>query len=269
MAFASVKGAVRHAILMLGLLGVPVLAEERDLCPERPGLDTPSCIVDAGRVLAEVGAIDWTRDRQTGVRTDTVLIGDALLRLGLTDWVEGQVGWTTYGHVRTRDARGMASQSGIGDVTAALKFGLVHPDGSGTSIALKPYVTLPAGGQAIGAGTWGAGLLVPVSFDLGSGLQLALTPELNALPDQDRSGRHLAFGSTAGVQGRISEAVGFAIEVQLTRDRDPSGHSTQALSEVSFAWQPGKNVQFDMGAVAGLNRASPDLELIAGVSRRF
>lgn len=269
MGFASVKGGVRHAVLALGLIGAPAWAGERDLCPERPGLDTPPCIVDAGRGVAEVSAIDWTRDRQAGAQTDTVLVGDALVRVGLTGTLEAQMGWTAYGHVRARDALGMASRSGIGDVTAALKFSVLHPDGNGISIALKPYVTLPAGGVAIGAGTWGGGVLVPISFDLGLGLQLALTPELDAAPDQDRSGRHLAFGSAAGVQGQIGEAVSFAIEAQIIRDHDSSGHSTQALGEVSLAWQPGRNVQFDVGAVAGLNHASPDLELIVGVSRRF
>lgn len=269
MGFASVKGAVRHAVLGLGLIAAPALAEERDLCPERPGLDTPPCIVDAGRVVAEVSAIDWTRDRQAGTRTDSFLIGDALVRVGLTEVLEGQIGWTAYGHVRMRDATGVSRQSGVGDVTAALKFSLANPDGDGASVALKPYVTLPAGGQAIGAGTWGAGLLVPVSFDLGHNLQLALTPEANAAPDQDRSGRHLAYGSTIGLAEKLSDAVTVSVEAQMIRDRDPSGHSTQALSEVSLAWSPGKNTQFDIGAVAGLNHASPAIELIAGISRRF
>jgi hypothetical protein len=269
MRFASVKGAVRHAVLGLGLLSAPALAEERDLCPERPGLDTPPCIVDAGHILAEISAIDWTRDRQAGTRADTVLAGDALARFGLTDTAEAQIGWTAYGHARTRDAAGVASQSGVGDVLAAFKLNLAHPDGSGFSVALKPYATLPTGGGAIGAGTWGAGLLVPLSFDLGHGLQLTATPELDATPDQDRHGRHLAYGSAAGLQQKLSEAVSLAIEAQIIRDNDPSGHATMALSQVSLAWQPGKNTQLDIGAVAGLNHASPDIELIAGVSRRF
>lgn len=269
MPFASAKAALRHAMLTMALIAAPALAEVRDLCPERPGLDTPPCIVDAGRVLAEVSAIDWTRDRQAGARTDTVLIGDALVRLGLTDGLEGQIGWTAYGHVREKDAAGISRHSDIGDVTTALKVSLAHPDGSGASVALKPYVILPAGGGAIGAGTWSAGLLIPLSFDLGADLQLALTPEMDAAPDEDRSGRHLAYGSAIGLADKISDALTVSVEAQLIRDRDPGGHSTLALGQVSLAWQPGKDTQFDIGAVAGLNHASPDVEVIAGLSRRF
>lgn len=269
MAFASVKGAVRHAAIGLLLAGAPALAEERDLCPERPGLNTPPCIVDAGKLLVEMSAVDWTRDRQAGARTDTVLTGDLLLRLGMTDTIEAQLGWTVYGHVRIRDAAGISRTAGVGDVIAALKVNLAHPDGGGASIALKPYLMLPTGGGAIGAQSWSAGLIVPVSFDLGRGLQLALTPEFDAAPDQDRSGRHMAFGSAIGAQYALNGALSLSIEAQVVRDRDPSGHTTQMLGEVSLAWQRGVNAQFDIGAVAGLNRDSPDFQLIAGVSRRF
>ena len=45
----------------------------RDLCPDRPGLGTPACTVDKGRVLLEVGLADWTRDDSGGTRTDTTV----------------------------------------------------------------------------------------------------------------------------------------------------------------------------------------------------
>jgi hypothetical protein len=270
MTFASARRCARHLILAtLVAYAAPALAEERDFCPERPGLDTPPCIVDRGRVVVEASAVDWTLDRQAGTRTDTVLVGDALLRVGLTDRLEAQIGWTAYGHVRTRDGSAVATMAGVGDVMLGLKLGLLNPDGSGFSIALKPYATLPTGGEAIGAGTWSAGLQVPASYSLAEGLQLIATPEIDAAPDQDGNGRHLAWGSAAGVQAALTAEVSLAVEAQLIRDNDPSGHSTQALGEVSLAWQPGKNTQLDAGVIAGLNRASPDVELIVGLARRF
>ena len=36
-----------------------------------------------------------------------------------------------------------------------------------------------------------------------------------------------------------------------------------------LAWMPGKDWQFYVGAVAGLNRDAPDAEFYFGVSRRF
>jgi hypothetical protein len=59
------------------------------------------------------------------------------------------------------------------------------------------------------------------------------------------------------------------LELQAVRDDDPAGHATEALAGLSFAWQPKSNLQLDMGAVAGLNHASPDVELYLGIARRF
>lgn len=241
----------------------------RDYCPERPGLDTPPCIVDAGHVSVETALADWTLDRQAGSRTDTVAIGDTLIRLGLTGGLEAQLDVAPYTHIRTRDFGGVSNISGFGDMTAALKLNLAHPDGSGFSAAVKPYVLIPTGRSGIGARDWGAGLLVPLTWSLGHGLTLAATPEVDAAVNASGSGRHLAFGSAAGLSASLGKGVSGSVELQAIRDEDPSGHAMMLVTEVSAAWQPGKDWQLDAGVVAGLNHASPDVELVAGVSRRF
>lgn len=227
--------------------------------------------MDPGHFDVEMGLADWTLERDAAGRTDTILAGDTLVRIGLTDTLEAQIGWAAYGHVRTRDrASGMIERdSGVGDVTLALRHNLMSPDGSGTSIAVMPYATLPSGGGAIGAGDWGAGVIVPVSFDLGGPLSLSLSPEVDAATDGDRHGRHLAYGSVIGLGLDLSDAVSTTIEFQAMRDDDPAGGTTQALAGLSLGWQPADDIQLDAGAVAGLNRDSPDVELYVGVSRRF
>ncbi|MEC3950390.1 transporter [Sphingobium sp. HWE2-09] len=264
-------------IVVAGLLagatgsGMAMAQASRDLCADRPGLGTPACTVDTGRVVVELGLGDWTREQDATSRTNTIEAGDVLVRLGLAEHLEAQVGWTAYGHVRTRDRLSGAidKDSGVGDVQVALRRNLSHPDGSGFSIAIMPYASLPTGGGAIGAGDWGAGLIVPVSYDLGGGFSLGLTPEIDAAVDEDRSGRHLAYGSVVGLGFTLSDAVSGTIEAQVTRDDDPAGHATQALGGLSFAWQPSDDMQFDIGFNAGLNGDSPDSELYLGVVRRF
>ncbi|RZM22949.1 MAG: hypothetical protein EOP67_49390, partial [Sphingomonas sp.] len=53
-----------------------VRAQERDYCPERPGIDTPACTMEKGRVSVETALADWTRDDGAGSREDNVLIAD-------------------------------------------------------------------------------------------------------------------------------------------------------------------------------------------------
>ncbi|MEJ7934491.1 transporter [Sphingobium sp. AN558] len=269
---------VRHllyfGIVAAAFAALPAAAQAQDareLCADRPGLGTPACTVEPGRLVFELGLGDWTRQKDAASETNMAKTGDALFRVGLTDSLEAQLGWTAYGHVRIRDRSTNAEEKdgGVGDIALALRQNLHNPDGSGFSVAVMPYVTLPAGGAAIGAGDWGAGLLVPVSFDLGHGLSLALTPEVDAAVDGDRSGRHLAYGSVFGLGLDFGNDVSATIETSAMRDDDPDGHSTEALAGLSFAWQPSKDMQFDIGANIGLNAASPDREIYLGVVRRF
>lgn len=260
------------ALLAAATAAMPALADEarRDLCPDRPGLGTPACTVEPGTVLFEIGLADWTLDRTADSRSDSWTFGDALVRAGLTPSLEVQLGWTMLGHVRERDrATGLVnSATRIGDVTVALRQNLASPDGSGFSVAVMPYATLPLGGESVGAGDWGAGLIVPVSFELGA-VSLGFTPHLDAAVDSDGDGRHMAYGSVAGLGFNLSDDVSMAAEVSLARDRDPGGRTTEALAGLSVGWQPDADSQWDAGANVGLNRDSPDVELYFGFVRRF
>lgn len=262
---------MKRMMYLAALIAAPAAAQERDFCADRPGLGTPPCTVAPGKLLVEVGLGDWTLDRTPATRTDTVLVGDALARIGVTDHAEIRIGWTAFGHSRERDRSTGAidRSSGVGDVTLALNRNLVSSDGSGTSVSILPFVTLPTGGAAIGAGDWGAGVLIPASFAMSPSVAITLTPEVDAAVDQDRHGRHLAYGSVVGLGITLSDAVSAGLETQLIRDRDPGGHTTQALAGLSLGWQPGKDVQFDLGANLGLNHATPDVGVYLGVARRF
>jgi len=257
--------------ILLAATGIAEAQEARPLCADRPGLGTPACTVDPGRTVIELGGADWTLDQDGTQRSDTLMAGDLLIRHGLSSNLEVQAGWTAFGTARTRDkvTGAVARNSGVGDVTLAARYNLSNPDGSGFSAAIMPYTTLPTGGEAIGAGDWGAGLIIPISYSLNDTIGIALTPAIDAAVDGDRNGRHLAYGSVIGLSAALSDTVSSALEVQMTRDEDPVGHTTQALAGLSFAWVSGDNLQIDAGAVAGLNAASPDLELYLGITRRF
>lgn len=256
---------------ILLLWSLPAHADERDYCPARPGLGTPACTMSPGRVSVETGLIDWTREDDAGERTDTVLIGDTLVRLGVSDSVEAQLGWTPYGHVRTRDkSSGQIDRAGrIGDVMLGLKANLAHPDGSGLSIAVQPFVTLPVGRSPVGAGDWGGGVVVPVTYDLSDSINLQATSEADAAVDGDGRGRHLAYSGILGLGISLAGALDLTLELEAVRDDDPAGHTTQALAAASLALMTDRDTQVDIGAVAGLNDAAPAAEIYVGLSRRF
>lgn len=253
------------------MLATPALAdgELRDLCPTRPGLATPPCIVDTGHVLAELGVADWTVDKQAGVRTDAIISGDLLLRYGLDDQSEVQIGMTGFGTVRTRDASGISHSSGVGDLTLGYKRSIVHPGGNGFSAALQPFLTLPTGGRTIGAGDWSGGVMVPMAVPIAQGVSLELTPEIDAAVNVGGKGRHFAAQTVEGLSFSLTPSVSTSVEVEEVHDEDPSGTQDHALAGLSVAWQPTSNWQLDLGTVAGLDLNSAGVEVYFGISRRF
>lgn len=258
-------------VATLAGIGSAQAQDLRPLCPDRPGLGTPACTIDSGHVIVELGGVDWSRQQERNERTDSWTAGDLLLRYGVAANMEIQAGWTAFGAVHTQDrvTGSTARSSGTGDVTLAARRNFSHPDGSGFSAAIMPYATLPTGGATIGAGDWGAGLVAPLSYSLSDTIAIAVTPEIDAAVDGDRHGRHLAYGSVIGLSAALGPRVSSALEFEAVSDEDPAGHATRKLASLSFAWQPGDDVQLDVGAVAGLNAASPDMELYLGIARRF
>jgi hypothetical protein len=264
---------MKTTIAVLGLL-VPAAAFAQDeprFCPNRPSLESSACTTEAGRVQFEVSVADWTLDDNADQRDDTILGGDFLARFGVGPSTEVQVAWTPVAYARTRDkASGAVSRvARPGDARLAVRQNLANPDGSGLSYGLEPFVTLPIGRSPVGAGTWGAGVVLPVTYDVSDAVNVGFTGELDAAPDQDGAGRHLQYSGVAATSLTLSEAVSLTIEGELLRDDDPTRHETQALSGVGVTWKYSKTRAFYAEAIGGLNRQSPDVQVYAGVAALF
>jgi Putative MetA-pathway of phenol degradation len=266
-------GKIGITLLAMSVAAVANASDLRDFCADRPGKGTPPCILDTGHVQAEMSLIDFTHDRSPDAMIDTALVGDMLVRAGVSQTTELRLGWTPLGIVRTRDrtTNAVIRSSGVGDVMLGFRTSLKNPDGSGLSIAVQPSVSLPVGSSAIGAGTWGASLVVPVSFQLSPIVQVALSPEVDAAPNGDSSGRHARYGGVFGIGVPVTSAISAGVELAAFRDDDPSGHTTNATADLTLAWTPqsAKGLQFDAGLYAGLNSDTPDLQAVIGVAKRF
>lgn len=255
------------AATLAALIALPARAQQ--LCAERPGQATPSCTVDLGQLQVESSLVDWTRDDRRTSREDDLLFGDTLVRLGVADGLEIRGAFTAFEHDRTRDPAGVDTASGFGDIALSAKWRAVDGGDKGVSVALLPSITLPVGAHAVSQGTWSADLTVPVDVPLSDTWSLEISPTLSAAADQDGNGRHLAYAGAAALTYALSDAVSIGGELWAQRDDDPAGHRSLATADLTLAWQPATNWQLDLSSYAGLTRATPDIELIAGVTRRF
>jgi hypothetical protein len=266
--------AIRAASLALTILAVASAAhaEERDFCADRPGKGSPPCVLDAGRFQAELGGADAAFSRGGGTSVDDVSYGGLELRLGLSSTLEGQLSWTAHERVREKDrASGTTTTtSGAGDLGLALRWSLMNPAGDGLSIAVQPFVTAPTGANGIGGDIWQGGVIAPMSIPLSPDWSLSLSPQVEARENASGSGRHVGY-AIAGGFGRAVGPVNLGAELWVDRDEDPTGHITQASFDLTAAWTPKtlKDVQLDASAYVGLNRQTPDLELVVGVAHRF
>ncbi|MHA6722349.1 transporter [Sphingomonas sp. RS2018] len=245
----------------------PALAQDDvRFCPQRPSLGASGCTTKPGQVQVEWSAFDWQRDDSADGREDRFVAADTIVRIGIARTTEVQIGWTAVGRVRTRDALTGAIDAvrGVGDVQIGLRQNLSHPDGKGLSIGVQPFVTLPVGRTPIGDGDWGAGVVLPVSYDIGGGFNLNVTTEADAAVDQDGHGRHLAYSGILGLGYDLSDKVTLTGELMAERDDDPMRHATHTVAAASLAYQPTKRFQIDALAVVGLNRDTPDLRLVTG-----
>lgn len=254
----------RGALIALALLtasptaaqATSALRREPRFCPNRPDLGSGACTTEPGRVLVELSVLDAERDGGG----DTTLIGDVLVRTGLGDTTELQIGWTALGVVRAPGER----VTGVGDVRIGVRQNLIDPTGEAFAAAIEPFVTLPTGRRGIGRGEASYGVAVPVNLPLDDLWALGLTGQASAEPDADGRGRHLALLGIAGLGYAIDDRVGVVGELSVERDDDPDDPATELLAAGSVAWRPRDLLQLDLLVAAGLTRASPDVRVAIG-----
>lgn len=263
--------SVRYGLALVAAMAASPAPAEREFCPERPGVGTPPCTMEPGKVSVELSLADRTWDREPDAHSDAVLAGDVLFRLGIADHAEVRIAWTPYGFGREHDLTTgeIERTSGVGDMVVGIKRNIVDPEGKRFSVALLGSVNVPTGRYLIGEGDWGASLSIPFSLPVVDGVSLGLTPEFDAAVDEDRHGRHPAYGMMGGFTIQPVEKLAIAVEMGAMRDEDPEEAATEWLAALSFGLMLDDDTQIDAATEIGLNHAAPDSRLYIGISRRF
>ena len=258
------RGRILTGAVLL-CLSTSAAADDQPICPDRPSKSTGACTVPAGRFQVETGLVDWTHDASAGETSDLTIVGSSLLKYGVGEGADVELGVTPLAILR---APGEHS-SGLGDMLVRVKFRLTS-EASPVQAALDPFVKLPTANHRIGNGKVEGGLVVPLSASLGkSGLTVSLDPEFDLLADQNNPGRHVAMVQVFNLGQTLNDKLSVSAELWGEWDWDPAGTTRQASADGSIAYLLGKDVQLDAGANFGLNRNTPDVELYAGISKRF
>jgi hypothetical protein len=251
------------AFLIIVALGATAAgaADEEPICADRPGKATSACTVPAGHWQVETGLADWTLQKDGGERETSLVIGETTVKYGLTSASDFEVDVTPW---ERADGAG-----GIGDLNLIYKQRLTSPDAPVQVLAM-PVVKLPTAKRSLGNGKWEGAMLFPIAYAIPkTPLSLGLTPELDWAADADGHGHHAAMAQVASLGWQATDKLNLAAEIWGQWDWDPAGTTRQSSADGSVAYLLSDDVQLDAGANFGLNRVTPDVELYAGISKRF
>lgn len=248
---------VARQLLVLVSVFVSAEAASEPICADRPGKANPTCTVPEGHFQLETGLADWIRDDGE----TTLIVGATAIKYGLTDHSTIDVDVTPY--VRS------SGRSGIGDTLVRYKHRLTSEDAP-IKVALYPFVKLPTAKRPIGNGKVEAGIAAPIDYDIPrTKLRLTLGPEVDWLADEDGRGHHAAMVQVASLGWDASESWNLSAELWGQWDWDPLGTKRQLSADGAVAYLVREDLQLDAGANFGLNKQTPDVELYAGISKRF
>lgn len=258
------------AMILMWVGGAAFAATEQPpICADRPGKATSACTVPVGHWQVEASFADWTLQKENGERDTSLVLGETTIKYGLTDASDIELDFAPWQRATSRVGEFHESDSGIGDIKIIYKQRLTSSD-SPVQLLAMPFIKAPTANHSLGNGKWEGGVLFPVSYSIPkSPFSIALTPEVDWVADADGNGHHAGMQQVASLGWAITDKLNLSAEIWGGWDWDPAGTTRQASTDGAVAYLLNNDVQLDAGANFGLNSNTPDVELYAGVSKRF
>lgn len=242
----------------------------RELSTDRPDLTEGPYTVDAGHFQIELDAVNYSRDRERGIRTESLSLGVVNLKAGLCHSTDLQLviePYTTV-RIRDRDAGTVDQHRGFGDITTRLKVNLWGNDSGTTALAVMPFVKLPTNQDNLGNDAVEGGLIVPFAAELPAGWSLGAMTEVDFREDANGSGYHPEFINTIAfghdIVGKLAGYVEFFSLVSTERHARWVGAVGLGLT-----YRLSTDVQLDGGVNIGVTRSADDFNPFLGISWRF
>jgi hypothetical protein len=242
----------------------------REMSTDRPDLTESPFTVDAGHFQIEMDAVNYARNNDSSIRTETLSIGVVNLKAGLCNRSDLQIILEPYTWVRIRDRATDVTERrrGFGDITTRLKMNLWGNDGGPTALGLMPFVKFPSNQDNLGNDAFEGGLIIPFAAGLPAGWGMGAMTEVDFMEDGDSRGYHAEFINTITFGHDIAGALAGYVEffsLVSTDDHAPW------VGSVNFGFTYGltEDIQLDAGLNIGVTSSADDFNPFCGVSWRF
>lgn len=251
--------------IALGSVLLAAAARADPLAADRPGLSNAPSVVAPGAIQLEGGFL-FERETDGGdPNTNTITVPEALLRVGLLSFLEIRV--SADGFVfEERD--GEKDRSSGNDLTLGSRVRLFDQKGIRPATALDFNLSLPTGSNAVTSdGVDPSGIFI---FEWSLSERLMLDANLGlASVSLGKGSSHRSFEIAPSLSLSASMGERGSVFIEYYSALADQGVDDEHSFDGGFAWLVGDDLQLDISAGAGLNKAAPDFFGSAGATWRF
>lgn len=239
----------------------------RDMETDRPDITESPYTVDAGHFQYETDLIRTTRERSDNKETNTLLINQANLKIGITGSTAIQIGFQSFGRQQEKDLNTgeRTRTTGIGDVTFRIKQNLAGNDNGNFAIAVLPYVKFPVS-KYDDQSRFEGGLIVPMQFKLPGQWKLGIQVEGDRLKDEDEQAMHTELLQSLTISHALFKGLDGIAETYYTYDF--KAHQWSNFLNAAIQFEVMKDVKLDAGLNYGIQQTAAKHYFI-GASCRF
>ena len=237
---------------------------------DRPDFTEAASTVGRNRVQLETG-YRFSRDNDTGSRVDSHAFAEQLWRIGIgREWLELRLAWNYFS-----ERSGLPGQrdtvDGGDDLQLGFKIALTEQVGWLPAMALIPQAFLPTGAESYSSEEVLPGLNWVYSWDIKEGVFFGGSTQVNRVSDDvGEAYSEWAQSLTFGMD--LNERLGVYGEWYVLAPHaapDQSDVDVAHYLNGGFTFMMHEELQFDIRAGMGLNRAAEDLFVGTGLSRRW
>ena len=241
---------------------------DEPLVTDRPDFTESSSTVGLGTGQLEFGyTYTYDNDGTQSVRSQS--FPETLLRYGiLAQWLELRIGWN-YAEQRTRNGATSVTTTGAEDLYLGFKIALTPQEGILPEMALIPQLTIPSGSSALTNDEVLAGVNWCYGWEINDCLATAGSSQFNRAIDEGTGEGYIEFAQSWTVAYSLSESVGAYTEWYAFIPSGADTASTEHYFNGGFSFLLSNDVQLDVRAGLGLNRAADDYFIGTGASVRF
>lgn len=228
--------------------------EMREMQTDRPDVTESPFTVDAGHFQFETDLVRMVKERTMSQNTNTLLINQMNLKIGLNGSTAIQIGFQTYGRQSENDfdSGEKTVREGNGDLTIRVKKNLIGNEGGNFALGLLPYIKFATSNYE--DSVIEGGLIVPMQYKLPHGWNLGFQVEIDRLKDQDANAMHTEFLQTLTISHSIIKGIEGIAETYYTYDFKE--HQFSNYINAAIQMDVAKDVKLDAGLNLGIQHTA-------------